>query len=195
VGSFSGGAKLFAASPRTHRLDESATGYSSASCTPALLASASPVNGHGESIAGNRQPPLAGGWGIFDWRNGEFSGSSALLVQDSAENMGQEKCFSLWRQWRLPRAIRKLSCPNRNLLPCTELNDGRTSSGSSFGLDNPHSARSAVNNRRRGIADTRADLPMSRGKAVPSNSGSAFTDIDVRIRNVRERCSVSECQA
>lgn len=41
-------------------------------------------------------------------------GSSALLVQDSAENMGQEKCFSLWRQWRLPRAIHKPSCPNRN---------------------------------------------------------------------------------
>jgi hypothetical protein len=31
------------------------------------------VNCHGEALAENRQPPLAAGWGIFDWRNGEFS--------------------------------------------------------------------------------------------------------------------------
>jgi len=24
-------------------------------------------------VAGNRQPPLGEGWGIFNWRNGEFS--------------------------------------------------------------------------------------------------------------------------
>ena len=53
--------------------DESATGYSSASCTPALLASASPANRHGESVAGNRQPPLIQGWGIFIRRYGDFS--------------------------------------------------------------------------------------------------------------------------
>ena len=52
--------------------DESATGYSWASCTPALLASASPANRHGESLAGNRQPPLSPGWGIFN-RRIEFS--------------------------------------------------------------------------------------------------------------------------
>jgi hypothetical protein len=34
--------------PESHRLDESATGYSSARCTPALLASASPGDCHGE---------------------------------------------------------------------------------------------------------------------------------------------------
>ena len=42
-------------------------------CTPALLASASPANRHGESVAGNRQPPLSRGWGILNRRNGDFS--------------------------------------------------------------------------------------------------------------------------
>ena len=56
-----------------HRLDESATGYSLASCTPALLASASPGDIHGERASRNFQPPLARGWGIFSWRNGEIS--------------------------------------------------------------------------------------------------------------------------
>jgi len=32
-------------------------------------------------MVGNRQPPLGPGWGIFSRRNGEISGSSALLVQ------------------------------------------------------------------------------------------------------------------
>lgn len=57
----------------SHRLDESATGYSSASCTPALLASASPGDCYGEADSRNCQPPLARGWGIFSWRNGEIS--------------------------------------------------------------------------------------------------------------------------
>src|SRR5215470_19618915 len=56
-----------------HRLDESATGYSSASCTPALLASASPDDSHGERRSRNCKPPLGRGWGIFSWRFGEFS--------------------------------------------------------------------------------------------------------------------------
>jgi hypothetical protein len=56
-----------------HRLDESATGYSLASCTPALLASASPDDCHGERGSRNCQPPLARGREIFSWRNGEFS--------------------------------------------------------------------------------------------------------------------------
>ena len=53
--------------------DESATGYSSASCTPALLASASPDDSHGERRSRNCKPPLGRGWGIFIWRFGEFS--------------------------------------------------------------------------------------------------------------------------
>ena len=52
--------------------DESATGYSSASCTPAVLASASPAIASVKPMAGNRQPPLILGWGIFTRRNGEF---------------------------------------------------------------------------------------------------------------------------
>jgi len=59
--------------PRPHRLDESATGYSSTSCTPALLASASPAVCHGESGSRNCQPPPPEGWGIFSRNFGEFS--------------------------------------------------------------------------------------------------------------------------
>src|SRR5580658_8880367 len=40
------GAKQWPASPRSHRLDESATGYSLAGCSPALPASASPAVFH-----------------------------------------------------------------------------------------------------------------------------------------------------
>ena len=43
---FAPGAKEFPASPRPHRLDESATGYSLAGCSPALPASASPAGLH-----------------------------------------------------------------------------------------------------------------------------------------------------
>src|SRR6185437_16088454 len=66
--------------PGVHRLDESATGYSSASWSPPLLASASPDVAMVRPVAGNRQPPLGEGWGIFNWRNGEFSGPSAILM-------------------------------------------------------------------------------------------------------------------
>jgi hypothetical protein len=34
-------------------------------------------------VAGQRQPPVSAGWGILDRRNGEISGSSALLVQSA----------------------------------------------------------------------------------------------------------------
>jgi hypothetical protein len=40
------GTELFPASPRSHRLDESATSYSLTSCSPALLVSASPADLH-----------------------------------------------------------------------------------------------------------------------------------------------------
>jgi hypothetical protein len=46
VFSFCAGAKQWPASPRPHRLDESATGYSLAGCSPALPASASPAVFH-----------------------------------------------------------------------------------------------------------------------------------------------------
>jgi hypothetical protein len=38
------GTEPFPASPRSHRFDESATSYSSTSCSPALLVSASPAD-------------------------------------------------------------------------------------------------------------------------------------------------------
>lgn len=59
--------------PLAHRLDEFPVGYSSASCTPALLASASPAVCHGEPGSQNCQPPLLQGWGIFDRNFEEFS--------------------------------------------------------------------------------------------------------------------------
>jgi hypothetical protein len=40
------GTKLFTASPRSHRSDEFAASYSSAGCSPALPASASPAGFH-----------------------------------------------------------------------------------------------------------------------------------------------------
>ena len=69
--------------------DESATGYSSASCTPASLASASPATRHGESIAGDRQPPLHPDWGILNRRNGDFSsGVDIRAASTNAINHG-----------------------------------------------------------------------------------------------------------
>jgi hypothetical protein len=59
--------------PLAHRLDELPAGYSSASCTPALLASASPAVCHGEPDSQNCQPPPLQGWGIFDRNFEEFS--------------------------------------------------------------------------------------------------------------------------
>jgi hypothetical protein len=59
------GAKQWPASPRPHRLDESATGYSLAGCSPALPASASPAVFH---AAPNRRKQSSGtetGQGIF----------------------------------------------------------------------------------------------------------------------------------
>ena len=53
--------------------DESAAGYSLASCTPALLASASPAFAIVKPIAGNHQPPLIQSWGIFTRRYGDSS--------------------------------------------------------------------------------------------------------------------------
>jgi hypothetical protein len=74
VSGWCSGAGLVRLRPETsHRLDESAPGYSSASCTPALLASASPGDCYGEASGRNCQPPLARGWGNFSWRNGEIS--------------------------------------------------------------------------------------------------------------------------
>ena len=70
----------------------SSAGYSSASWSPAALASASPDDSYGETRAGTRQPPLGKGWGIFSWRKGEFSvgvaeptyGESRLVTMPSA---------------------------------------------------------------------------------------------------------------
>jgi len=53
--------------------DESAPGYS---WRVALLHCSLPLHQATaivKPLAGNRQPPLAAGWGIFNWRNGEFS--------------------------------------------------------------------------------------------------------------------------
>jgi hypothetical protein len=59
--------------PLSHRPDESATSYSLASCTPALLASASPADFILNSGPEFNQPPPSGGWGIFDRLYGDFS--------------------------------------------------------------------------------------------------------------------------
>ena len=59
--------------PGHHRLDESAVGYSLASCSPAEPASASPTIIHAQKSGGWRQPPPDEGWGIFTRRFGEFS--------------------------------------------------------------------------------------------------------------------------
>lgn len=45
--------------------DESATGYSSASCTPALLASASPATAHGEADSWKTSTTTRSGLGNF----------------------------------------------------------------------------------------------------------------------------------
>jgi hypothetical protein len=59
--------------PLSHRPDESAASYSLASCTPALLASASPADFILNSGPEFNQPPPSGGWGIFDRLYGDFS--------------------------------------------------------------------------------------------------------------------------
>src|SRR6266850_7141455 len=52
------GAKQSPASPLPHRLDESATGYSLAGCSPALPASASPAGFHAAPTSQNSQALL-----------------------------------------------------------------------------------------------------------------------------------------
>jgi hypothetical protein len=59
------GAKQWPASPRSHRLDESATGYSLAGCSPALPASASPAVFHAAPNRRKQSSATATGQGIF----------------------------------------------------------------------------------------------------------------------------------
>ncbi len=59
--------------PESHPLDEFAASYSSAGCTPAVPASASPAGFYVPSASRNCKPPLAQGWGIFNRHNEEFS--------------------------------------------------------------------------------------------------------------------------
>jgi len=75
--------------------DESATGYSSASCTPAALACASPAFAIVKPIAGNRQPPLIQGWGIFTRRNGDFSAGVDSNIE--AAGASTECCVGVMR--------------------------------------------------------------------------------------------------
>src|SRR5579864_6296004 len=62
-------AKQSPASPLPHRLDESATGYSLAGCSPALPASASPAGFHAAPISRNSQALLSRPGEFFDRRN------------------------------------------------------------------------------------------------------------------------------
>src|SRR5947209_16674435 len=59
--------------PESHRLDEFAASYSSAGCTPAVPASASPAGSMFHLRSRNCKPPLDQGWGIFNRQNEEFS--------------------------------------------------------------------------------------------------------------------------
>src|SRR6266567_4412229 len=59
------GAKQSPASPLPHRLDESATGYSLAGCSPALPASASPAGFYALLNSRNSQALPQQAWGIF----------------------------------------------------------------------------------------------------------------------------------
>jgi hypothetical protein len=68
-----GGEAVFCYAPATHRLDESAAGYSLAGCSPAEPASASPADTifipSAESVNRHRHR----GGGFFDQQNAEFS--------------------------------------------------------------------------------------------------------------------------
>jgi hypothetical protein len=71
----------------SHRIDEFATGYSSAGCTPAEPASASPAGYIFFQPAGTCKPsPLQGG-GIFVQQNEEFSASidKVAIFKEDAE--------------------------------------------------------------------------------------------------------------
>jgi hypothetical protein len=59
------GAKQWPASPRPHRLDESATGYSLAGCSPALPASASPAVFHAAPDRRKQSSATETGQGTF----------------------------------------------------------------------------------------------------------------------------------
>jgi hypothetical protein len=61
------------AGPDSFSRNESRVGYSLAGCSPAEPASALPAGIHVASAGRNSQPPLAGGWGVFDRRFGDFS--------------------------------------------------------------------------------------------------------------------------
>src|SRR5713101_8306926 len=75
-------AKQSPASPLPHRLDESATGYSLAGCSPALPASASPAGFHAAPHSRNSQALLS--------RPGEFStGEIQFLALDTQKSSCQ----------------------------------------------------------------------------------------------------------
>src|SRR5262249_59365694 len=57
------------ASPLPHRLDESATGYSLAGCSPALPASASPAGFHAAPYQPKQSSTIEQAWQPFDRRN------------------------------------------------------------------------------------------------------------------------------
>ena len=63
----------FGSAPSLIVLMSFAASYSSAGCTPAVPASASPAAFYVPSTSRNWIPPLDQGWGIFNRQNEEFS--------------------------------------------------------------------------------------------------------------------------
>jgi hypothetical protein len=63
----------------------------------------------------SRQRPAAFGWGLFDRRNEEFFGSSAILMQ-SRQNNTYPKCLKLWERWHLPPSHSQSLLPNPDVL-------------------------------------------------------------------------------
>jgi len=92
--------------PIPHRLDESATSYSLASCTPALLASASPAEFILNSGPEIHQPPPSRGWGIFDRLYGDFS--SGLDTRKASSLSSGRNCVSLPRMGAILSRARRL---------------------------------------------------------------------------------------
>jgi hypothetical protein len=68
-----GGEAIFCYAPATHRLDESAAGYSLAGCSPAEPASASPADTIFIPPAANVNRHHHRGGGLFDQQNAGFS--------------------------------------------------------------------------------------------------------------------------
>jgi hypothetical protein len=93
-------AKQSPASPLPHRLDEPATGYSLAGCSPALPASASPAGVHIAPYQPKQSSTIEQAWENFDRNHFSVAGHSKKVLAETP--VGEVQQFMSWVRIRWP---------------------------------------------------------------------------------------------